>query len=105
MPGHSEGAHELETQKLMLPCTGSSTVLFNGLRVRMGVATGTLVQGTSVRASAILQQAKLVSDAGAGGQILMDETTFAAVNVGMSKVKHLVTGVASASWIWSIALD
>jgi hypothetical protein len=65
--------------------------LFNGLRVRMGVATGTLPPGVSLRASAILQQAKLVSDAASGGQVLMDSPTFIAVKVRSSDLLLYLT--------------
>ncbi|GFH21557.1 guanylate cyclase domain-containing protein, partial [Haematococcus lacustris] len=53
--------------------------MFNGLRVRMGIATGILQQGTHVRTSSVLDMAKTISDAGAGGQVLLDELTFASV--------------------------
>ena len=45
----------------------------------MGIATGILREGVSPAASAVLELAKLVSDAGAGGQILMCLDTFKAV--------------------------
>ena len=45
----------------------------------MGVATGILKEGVSPSGSAVLELAKLVSDAGAGGQILMCSETFKAV--------------------------
>ena len=45
----------------------------------MGIATGILREGVSPAASAVLELAKLVSDAGAGGQILMCFDTFKAV--------------------------
>ena len=45
----------------------------------MGVATGILREGDSPAESAVLELAKLVSDAGAGGQILMCRETFKAV--------------------------
>lgn len=66
---------------LTVTIAGSGSMLFNGLRVRMGIATGTLAHGTSLRASSILQAAKLVSDAAAGGQILLDSATFSACKV------------------------
>ncbi|GAX74578.1 hypothetical protein CEUSTIGMA_g2027.t1 [Chlamydomonas eustigma] len=52
---------------------------FNGLRVRMGIATGTITMGTELRESAVMQKSKVVADAGAGGQLLMDQATFLAV--------------------------
>ncbi|KAG1668570.1 hypothetical protein FOA52_007304 [Chlamydomonas sp. UWO 241] len=51
-----------------------------GLRVRMGIASGVLPPGTSAASSLVMATAKLVSDAGFGGQILMDRATFLAVN-------------------------
>ena len=45
----------------------------------MGVATGKLKAGVAPAASAVLELAKLVSDAGAGGQILMCRETFFAI--------------------------
>jgi len=53
--------------------------MFYGLRVRMGVATGILQEGTAIRSSAVMEMAKVVGDAGAGGQVLMDDPTFAAI--------------------------
>ncbi|GAX78738.1 hypothetical protein CEUSTIGMA_g6175.t1 [Chlamydomonas eustigma] len=51
----------------------------SGLRVRMGVATGMVSQGQGICESSIMEAAKLVSDAGAGGQVLLDASTFLAV--------------------------
>ncbi|KXZ47811.1 hypothetical protein GPECTOR_32g423 [Gonium pectorale] len=51
--------------------------LFNGMRVRMGIATGLLPPGQMSKGSAVLDLAKMVSDAANGGQIMMDEATFA----------------------------
>ncbi|EFJ44638.1 hypothetical protein VOLCADRAFT_95039 [Volvox carteri f. nagariensis] len=62
-----------------------SAVLFNGLRVRMGVATGTLPPGCSVKGSAVMELAKMVSDMANGGQILMDETTFKSIKERMEE--------------------
>ena len=45
----------------------------------MGIATGILKEGVSPSGSAVLELAKLVSDAGAGGQVLMCRDTFKAV--------------------------
>ena len=45
----------------------------------MGIATGILREGVSPAGSSVLELAKLVSDAGAGGQILMCLETFRAV--------------------------
>ncbi len=45
----------------------------------MGIASGILREGVSPAGSAVLELAKLVSDAGAGGQILMCSETFKAV--------------------------
>ena len=45
----------------------------------MGVASGVLREGVAPAASAVLELAKLISDAGAGGQILMCRSTFKAV--------------------------
>ena len=45
----------------------------------MGIATGILKEGVSPAGSAVLELAKVVSDAGAGGQILMCMDTFKAV--------------------------
>jgi class 3 adenylate cyclase len=48
-----------------------------GLRVRMGVASGIISKGVQgIAGSALLSDAKTVSDAAAGGQILVDYTTF-----------------------------
>eukprot|EP00200_Dunaliella_tertiolecta_P019164 CAMPEP_0202400750 /NCGR_PEP_ID=MMETSP1128-20130828/2982_1 /ASSEMBLY_ACC=CAM_ASM_000463 /TAXON_ID=3047 /ORGANISM="Dunaliella tertiolecta, Strain CCMP1320" /LENGTH=1520 /DNA_ID=CAMNT_0049004399 /DNA_START=82 /DNA_END=4641 /DNA_ORIENTATION=- len=53
-----------------------SPELFNGLRVRMGVASGMLQAGTPLLSSPVVDAAKVVSDAGSGGQVLLDEPTF-----------------------------
>ena len=45
----------------------------------MGIATGVLPQGTTAASSAVMALAKLVSDAGNGGQVLMCGNTFKAV--------------------------
>ncbi|GAX72947.1 hypothetical protein CEUSTIGMA_g402.t1 [Chlamydomonas eustigma] len=50
-----------------------------GLKVRMGVATGKVPPEIKPSASAVLELAKIVSDAATGGQILMCSSTFAAV--------------------------
>ncbi|GAX78741.1 hypothetical protein CEUSTIGMA_g6178.t1 [Chlamydomonas eustigma] len=51
-----------------------------GLRVRMGIATGIIRSlGQGPGGSALLEHATLVSDAGAGGQILMCSSAFKAV--------------------------
>ena len=65
----------------------ASEVFVKGLKVRMGVATGTLLPGTTVAGSHIMELAKCVGDAGAGGQILMCSSTFQAVKdlAGMDK--------------------
>ena len=51
---------------------------FKGPRVRMGVATGTL-DVIPINASSVMEAAKTVADAGAGGQLLMDEATFESI--------------------------
>ncbi len=49
-----------QTGKVATPATFQSQeqVLFCGLRVRMGIATGTLAPGSSVRTSSVLDMAK-----------------------------------------------
>ncbi|GAX79288.1 hypothetical protein CEUSTIGMA_g6729.t1 [Chlamydomonas eustigma] len=49
-----------------------------GLKVRMGIATGVVPVGTRPAASSLMERAKVISDAAAGGQILMCQYTFAA---------------------------
>ena len=49
--------------------TPDPSLLFNGLRVRMGMSSGVLPAGTKALGSDILNRAKEVSDAGAGGQV------------------------------------
>ena len=51
---------------------------FKGPRVRMGVATG-MLDVIPINASSVMENAKTVADAGAGGQLLMDQATFDAV--------------------------
>jgi class 3 adenylate cyclase len=50
-----------------------------GLRVRMGVATGVIEAPTTPASSHVFELAKSVGDAGAGGQILMCSSTFSQV--------------------------
>ncbi|GIL61956.1 hypothetical protein Vafri_16318 [Volvox africanus] len=52
------------------------SLLFNGLKVRMGVATGTLPPGCYSKGSAVMDMAKTVSDMANGGQVMIDENTF-----------------------------
>lgn len=66
-------------------------VLFNGLRVRMGVVTGEVPSGTPIKNSALFQLAKVVGDFGNGGQIILDEATFAGECQGLGCV-HSVGG-------------
>ncbi|GAX78739.1 hypothetical protein CEUSTIGMA_g6176.t1 [Chlamydomonas eustigma] len=51
----------------------------SGLRVRMGIATGTVIPGQGLAESDVMTQAKLISDAAAGGQILVCSSTFKAI--------------------------
>jgi hypothetical protein len=50
-----------------------------GLRVRMGVASGVLDEKEECLSSRVLAVARVVSDAGNGGQVLLDSNTFAQV--------------------------
>ncbi|KAF6251508.1 hypothetical protein COO60DRAFT_610652 [Scenedesmus sp. NREL 46B-D3] len=58
--------------------------LFSGLRVRMGVCTGDVPSGTPIKSSALFQLAKVVSDFGNGGQVMMDHVTFASVKESLT---------------------
>jgi hypothetical protein len=49
------------------------------LQVRMGVATGRLLPGQDIKNCGVVDLAKAVSDMGAGGQVLLDDRTFADV--------------------------
>ena len=49
---------------------------FQGLHVRMGVATGTIESPTTPASSFVLELAKSISDTACGGQVLMDAATF-----------------------------
>jgi hypothetical protein len=53
--------------------------LVPGLRVRMGVASGVLDEKEECLSCRVLQVARVVSDAGSGGQVLMDSNTFAQI--------------------------
>ncbi|GIL91787.1 hypothetical protein Vretifemale_19327, partial [Volvox reticuliferus] len=61
------------------------TLLFNGLRVRMGIATGTLPPGCSSKGSAVMDMAKMVSDMASGGQIMIDGATFKSIKERMEE--------------------
>lgn len=43
--------------------------MFHGLRVRMGIVTGRVSSGEDLKCSALMEVAKVVSDAGNGGQV------------------------------------
>jgi hypothetical protein len=53
--------------------------LVPGLRVRMGVASGVLDEKEDCLSSRVLEVARIVSDAGSGGQVLLDSNTFAQI--------------------------
>ncbi|KAI8463865.1 MAG: nucleotide cyclase [Monoraphidium minutum] len=57
---------------------GGGDKLFYGLRVRMGVASGTLPKGVHVDKCTIFSLAKTVSDMARGGQVLIEDGTFEA---------------------------
>ncbi|GLI65643.1 hypothetical protein VaNZ11_009242 [Volvox africanus] len=82
-----------EASTLMTPSAmmGTSSqkgqsLLFNGLRVRMGVATGALPPGSSSKGSAVMDLAKMVSDMANGGQIMIDEATFKNIKERMEEL-------------------
>ncbi|KAG1660589.1 hypothetical protein FOA52_003020 [Chlamydomonas sp. UWO 241] len=82
----SPNGHCIDTKKSKQQPDGNNSSssssgcdMFNGLRVRMGIATEQLAEGTAVRVSAVMESAKVIADAGAGGQVLMDEATFSIV--------------------------
>ena len=60
----------------LLGPAADSARLFRGLRVRMGVATGDVAAGQDIKSTEVWQLAKAVSDAGAGGQVVMCGLTF-----------------------------
>ena len=74
----------------------------------MGIASGTLKEGLSPASSSVLELAKLVSDAGAGGQILMCVETFRAVkemvgelgSINEEGVTELVSSSSSSYFPW-----
>ncbi|GAX81930.1 hypothetical protein CEUSTIGMA_g9358.t1, partial [Chlamydomonas eustigma] len=83
----------------------------NGLKVRMGIATGLLPLGVTPAASTVMEQAKLVSDAGKGGQVLMCNATYRIVKDmcvdlgrvtvdGLRREESLATMPWSISWLW-----
>eukprot|EP00775_Hariotina_reticulata_P008470 gene8470-8653_t len=54
--------------------------MFNGLRVRMGATSGYVpADAKDVASCCIVAKAKLISDMGAGGEVLLDEETFRGV--------------------------
>jgi hypothetical protein len=73
----------------------------------MGVATGQLLPGQDIKNCGVVDLAKAVSDMGAGGQVLLDDRTFADVKERLRELgavsaaginwKKLTTG---RSW-WS----
>ena len=81
----------------------------------MGIATGMIKEGTAPASSAVLELAKLVSDAGAGGQILMCRETFYAIkdmtaelgavtekDKDASELRDAETGSSWLSCMWSV---
>ena len=79
--GEERGSLSMITARLMICMETDHSLIIHhaGLKVRMGIATGILPQGRSPAGSHILEQAKVVGDAGAGGQVLMCSTTFSQV--------------------------
>ncbi|GAX78935.1 hypothetical protein CEUSTIGMA_g6375.t1 [Chlamydomonas eustigma] len=69
-------AQKVEAQSII---SDLATSLKKSLKVRMGIATGLLKQGRPAGSCAVLDIAKLVSDAASGGQILMCRDTFMAI--------------------------
>jgi hypothetical protein len=79
-----------------------------GLRVRMGVASGVLDEKEECLSCRVLQVARVVSDAGSGGQVLLDSNTFAQIK---DRCAHCCSGAcvsgtcsAAASQCYSIAV-
>ena len=72
----------------------------------MGVATGVLQTGASPANCAVLEQAMVVSDAGAGGQVLLCRGTFHAIKDATDELGSVTeegTAAAGASkpfWRW-----
>jgi len=67
-------------------------LLFSGLRVRMGVATGYLAPGVALKRSQLWERAKIVSDAANGGQVLVDASTFEAVRDRLEELGAVGSG-------------
>ncbi|KAF8071314.1 serine/threonine-protein kinase/receptor R818 [Scenedesmus sp. PABB004] len=57
----------------------SGPPLFAGLRVRIGIGSGTVHRGEAIESTAAYAAARAVSDCANGGQVLIDAVTFAAV--------------------------
>ncbi|GAX79287.1 hypothetical protein CEUSTIGMA_g6728.t1 [Chlamydomonas eustigma] len=77
VPNASTAASREPSGSGLLPTVLAGGV--HGLRVRTGVAAGLVKAGFGVIGCALHQRAKLITDAGSGGQILMCEASFAAV--------------------------
>ncbi|GAX74576.1 hypothetical protein CEUSTIGMA_g2025.t1 [Chlamydomonas eustigma] len=82
---------------------------FCGLRARIGLATGVLERNEEIRKSLIYSNAKMICDAAAGGQSLMDQKSFLAIKERLEElgaVDH--TGINTnrllkmrrSSWLW-----
>jgi hypothetical protein len=79
------------------------------LQVRMGIATGQLLKGQDIAQSGVVDLAKAVSDMGGGGQVLLDERTFADVKERLRELgavdaagidwKSLTSGRSFWSWL------
>lgn len=57
-------------------CCADEESTIRGLKVRLGVSTGALAPGEPLKGSAVVETARIVSDAGNGGQTMVDFATF-----------------------------
>ena len=69
MQGPMQAPPIMSPSNTVAASTPEPPLLFNGLRVRMGISGGVLPAGAKTQGSDILNRAKEVSDAGAGGQV------------------------------------
>eukprot|EP00775_Hariotina_reticulata_P011161 gene11161-11311_t len=68
---------------------GRRCLVVPGLRVRMGVATGHVPQGTAITRCALFQLAKGVSESCNGGQVLLELTTCEAIRHRLSELSSV----------------
>uniref|UniRef100_A0A383VEC8 Apple domain-containing protein n=1 Tax=Tetradesmus obliquus TaxID=3088 RepID=A0A383VEC8_TETOB len=98
---HSSGSSAAGRQHAAWQHQGSPSsqlLLFRGLRVRIGIATGVVARGNGIKNSSVYKAAQEVSAIGNGGQVLLDEATAEALQ-GQQPPHGDSSKAGSSSWL------